>query len=162
MGRDNHNTRHEYDCRVCKREGFHRKRVCFQLKREAIVHVPVIERGTIIPNQTRPRLVDEDGALDIVEEIHVARQSTRVALKRDSSFELLHRVLNVCPAAYQFDGVTQEAVRIASLRGDGAGYPVHDLPAWFTELVGIAGGANAEYMDYKFEQRKKQAERKGK
>jgi len=132
------------------------------LKREAIVHVPVIERGTIIPNQTRPRLVDEDGALDIVEEIHVARQSTRVALKRDSSFELLHRVLNVCPAAYQFDGVTQEAVRIASLRGDGAGYPVHDLPAWFTELVGIAGGANAEYMDYKFEQRKKQAERKGK
>lgn len=148
---------HEFNCSVCQREGYWKNRVCFLRNREAAVHVPLFDRHIVLPGQYRVHVLDSDSVLRLVGDVRRARSSTRAPVDRTPAFEVVWGLLRVCPSFYQFDAVTQNAIRIAGMLENG--YDVGDFPADFVDLVQVASSTMADYSVRKMDDQKKRAEK---
>ena len=154
--RDDPGRQHEFNCTICQRERFYERRVCFLRDREAPVHVPIFEKHIANPNVCATRVLRADDVLRLVSDVRRARASTRIGVDRPPAFEVVWGMLRVCPAFYQFDRITQDAVRIGSMLE--GGYDVAELPAWFVDLAQIASSTMADYAIRKMDDQKKRIE----
>ena len=102
----------------------------------------------IVKGDTRPIVVDIDGALDAVEEFSRAAKPAKFRAttnwEKPPVFDIMRRSFNICPAAFQWDEVTGRIIELANLYPDGK-LPPDQYDRRTLGLVQIAASAQAEY-----------------